>query len=115
LEVDIVTYGVLAMGCKNKNDAKDLIKIIADDGFRYTFSFRDCMYVYSQSVFSVNAEILGTMLAQACCHFNFAYVVYVLNMVKHEEIKPNQIFMDRLKCFNNTIKDLMKKRVSINF
>lgn len=70
---------------------------------------------YFQSIFSVNVEILGTMLAQACCHFNFAYVIYVMNMVKHEEIKPNQIFMNRLKRFNNTIKDLMKKRVSINF
>lgn len=33
--MDIVTFGVLALGCKNKNEAKDLIKIIADNGFRY--------------------------------------------------------------------------------
>lgn len=55
------------------------------------------------------------MLAQACYHLNFAYVIYVMNMVKHEEIKPNQIFMDRLKRFDSTIKDLMKKRVCIVF
>lgn len=61
----------------------------------------------------MNAEILGTMLSQACYHINFAYVIYIMNMMKHEEIKPNQIFMNRLKCFNNTIKDLIKKRVSI--
>jgi len=60
----------------------------------------------------MNAEILGTMLAQACYHFNFAYVIFVMNMVKHEEIKPNQIFMDHLKHFDSTIKDFMKKRVS---
>lgn len=35
-----------------------------------------------------------------------------MNMIKHEEIKPNRIFMDRLIKFDNTIKDLMKKRVS---
>lgn len=35
-----------------------------------------------------------------------------MNMVKHEEIKPNRLFMDRLNRFDNTIKDLMKKRVS---
>ena len=34
-------------------------------------------------------------------------------MVKHEEIKPNKKFMDRLNRFNNTIKDLMKKSVSV--
>ncbi|NP_001153853.1 pentatricopeptide repeat domain 1 [Acyrthosiphon pisum] len=92
LSVDVVTFGVLALGCKNKNEAKDLIKMIADHGFR------------------VNAEVLGTMLAQACYHFNFAYVIYVMNMVKHEEIKPNKKFMDRLNRFDTTIKDLMKKR-----
>lgn len=62
----------------------------------------------------VNAEILGTMFAQACYHFNFAYIIYIMNMVKHEEIKPNKKFMDRLDCFNKTIKDLIKKRVSFN-
>lgn len=35
LGVNIVTFGVLALGCKNKNEAKDLIKMIADHGFRY--------------------------------------------------------------------------------
>lgn len=37
-----------------------------------------------------------------------------MNMVKHEEIKPNKLFMDRLNRFDNTIKDLMEKRVSKN-
>lgn len=35
-----------------------------------------------------------------------------MNMVKYEEIKPNKMFMDRLNCFHNKVKDLMKKRVS---
>lgn len=61
---------------------------------------------------SVNAEILGTMLAQACYHFNFGYVIFVMNVVKYEEIKPNKIFMERLNQFDKTIKNLMKKRVS---
>jgi len=94
MDIDIITFGVLALGCKNKNEAKDLIKNITDHGFR------------------VNAEILGTMLGQACYHFNFGYVTYIMNMVKHEEIKPNRLFMDRLNSFDNKIKDLMKKRKS---
>lgn len=56
--------------------------------------------------------MLGTMLGQACYHFNFGYVIFIMNMIKHEEIKPNKIFMDHLTRFDNTIKDLMKKRVS---
>jgi len=114
--VDIVTFGVLALGCKNKNEAKNLIKIIADHGFRYVCKLLMMfllLFVFSSNL-RVNAEILGTMLAQACYHFNFGYVVYVMNMIKHEEIKPNKIFMDRLIRFDNTIKDLMKKRVSIS-
>lgn len=75
-------------------------------------------YFYSYLCFlsnlRVNAEVLGTMLSQACYHFNFAYVIYVMNMVKHEEIKPNRKFMDRLNRFDTTIKDLMKKRVSVS-
>ncbi|XP_050535202.1 pentatricopeptide repeat-containing protein 1, mitochondrial isoform X2 [Daktulosphaira vitifoliae] len=92
LSVDIVTFGVLALGCKNKFQAKDLIKSMVDHGFR------------------VNAEILGTMLGQACYHYNFGYVIYTMNMIKHEEIKPNNIFMERLKSFDENIKSLMKKR-----
>jgi len=74
------------------------------------------LYVVFNFVFnlSVNAEILGTMLAQACYHFNFGYVIYIMNTVKYEEIKPNKIFMDCLKRFDNTIKELIKKRVSSN-
>lgn len=56
--------------------------------------------------------MLGTMLGQACYHFNFAYIIYIMNIIKHEEIKPNRIFMDRLIRFDNTVKDLMNKRVS---
>lgn len=52
------------------------------------------------------------MLAQACYHFNFGYLIYTMNMVKHEEIKPNKIFMNHLSQFDNTVKDLMKKWVS---
>lgn len=64
----------------------------------------------------MNAEILGTMLAQACYHLNFAYVIYIMNMIKHEEVKPNRTFMNHLSRFDKTIKDLMKKRVSeINY
>lgn len=37
LSVNIVTFGVLALGCKNKNEAKDLVKCVADHGFRYVF------------------------------------------------------------------------------
>lgn len=38
-----------------------------------------------------------------------------MNMVKHEEIKPNRLFMDRLNNFDKKIKDLMKKKVSKSF
>lgn len=51
------------------------------------------------------------MLAQGCYHFNFGYVIYTMNMVKHEEIIPNKIFIDHLSRFDNTIKDFMKKLV----
>ncbi|XP_050440368.1 pentatricopeptide repeat-containing protein 1, mitochondrial [Adelges cooleyi] len=92
LSVDIVTFGVLALGCKNKAEAKDLIKSMTDHGFR------------------VNSEILGTMLGQGCFHFNFGYVIFMLNMIKHEEIKPNKMFMERLNSFEDNIRDLMRKR-----
>lgn len=44
LSVDIVTFGVLALGCKNKNEAKDLIKMIADHGFRYVCSIINIIF-----------------------------------------------------------------------
>lgn len=49
LDVDIVTYGVLALGCKNKKEAKNLIQIIANTGFRYVLIinvFQCCFYLF---------------------------------------------------------------------
>uniref|UniRef100_A0A182WHN6 PROP1-like PPR domain-containing protein n=1 Tax=Anopheles minimus TaxID=112268 RepID=A0A182WHN6_9DIPT len=81
LEPDIVTYGVLALGCQNQEEARSLLKMMAQADVR------------------MNIQILGAMLRQGCARNNFRYVTEVLNIVKRERLKPNEPFLRHLEEF----------------
>ncbi|CAH1108103.1 unnamed protein product [Psylliodes chrysocephalus] len=85
---DLVTYGVLAIGCKNKDEATELIEEM------------------KQKSYSLNAEILGAMLRQACYHFNYWYVLYIMEVCLNEEVQPNKMFMETLHEFHIRSKNL---------
>lgn len=81
LAPDLITYGVLAIGCKFKEDAESLIERITKSGYR------------------LNTEILGAMLYQAYYHTQLEYAIWVLDTNTEWQIKPNKIFMQNLeKC-----------------
>ncbi|XP_035784714.1 pentatricopeptide repeat-containing protein 1, mitochondrial-like [Anopheles albimanus] len=81
LEPDIVTYGVLALGCQTQEEARSLLKMMQDADVR------------------INIEILGAMLRQGCAKQNFRYITEVLNIVKRERLKPNEHFLRHLESF----------------
>ncbi|XP_017773300.1 PREDICTED: pentatricopeptide repeat-containing protein 1, mitochondrial [Nicrophorus vespilloides] len=85
-EPDIITYGVLALGCKNKEEATEFLAYFNQAGLR------------------LNTEILGAMLKQACFHFNFSYIIEILAICTKENIKPNKIFMQHLEDFKKKCK-----------
>ncbi|XP_049298048.1 pentatricopeptide repeat-containing protein 1, mitochondrial [Anopheles funestus] len=81
LEPDIVTYGVLALGCQTQEEARSLLKMM------------------NQADVRINIQILGAMLRQGCARHNFRYVTEVLNIVKRERLKPNEPFLRHLEEF----------------
>ncbi|XP_058125991.1 pentatricopeptide repeat-containing protein 1, mitochondrial [Anopheles ziemanni] len=82
LEPDIVTYGVLALGCQTQEEAKSLLKMMHDADVR------------------MNIQILGAMLRQGCAKKNFRYVTEILNIVRRERLKPNEQFLGHLEAFS---------------
>uniref|UniRef100_A0A182JX20 PROP1-like PPR domain-containing protein n=1 Tax=Anopheles christyi TaxID=43041 RepID=A0A182JX20_9DIPT len=81
LEPDIVTYGVLALGCQTQEEARSLLKMMHEADVR------------------MNIQILGAMLRQGCAKQNFRYITEILNIVKRERLKPNEPFLRHLEEF----------------
>uniref|UniRef100_A0A182PJT2 PROP1-like PPR domain-containing protein n=1 Tax=Anopheles epiroticus TaxID=199890 RepID=A0A182PJT2_9DIPT len=81
LEPDIVTYGVLALGCQTQDEARSLLKMMHAADVR------------------MNIQILGAMLRQGCAKQNFRYVTEILQIVKRERLKPNEPFLRHLEEF----------------
>nr|CAI5834711.1 unnamed protein product [Callosobruchus analis] len=91
---NLITYGVLSLGCKTKEEAAELIE-----------AMKACNY-------RLNAEILGTMLKQGCYHVNFKYVMYIMDLCESEEVRPNKKFIETLEEFKKRCRDLEKSKVS---
>ncbi|KAJ3661805.1 hypothetical protein Zmor_006187 [Zophobas morio] len=85
---DLITFGVLSLGCKTKDEALQLLDQMKEHSYR------------------LNTEILGAMLHQACHHKNFAYVLEIMEISLRENIKPNKIFMQCLQDFKKICKKI---------
>lgn len=81
LKPDIITYGVLAMTCQSKFEARDLLDDISGARFRG------------------NAEIMGAMLNVACKKISFGYVLLIMEEILNEDIEPNKYFYTTLENF----------------
>ncbi|XP_055628056.1 pentatricopeptide repeat-containing protein 1, mitochondrial [Toxorhynchites rutilus septentrionalis] len=90
LEPDIVTYGVLALGCQIPEEAHALLEEMDDAGIR------------------TNIQILGAMLRQGTAKQNFRYVITILDIVKQNRFKPNEQFLRHLDAFNKKCESITK-------
>ena len=60
----------------------------------------------------MNSEILGAMLRQGCCHFNFEYVLAIMETVIEEEVQPSEKFLDNLENFHKDCQRKIRNQVS---
>uniref|UniRef100_A0A1A9X0I1 PPR_long domain-containing protein n=1 Tax=Glossina brevipalpis TaxID=37001 RepID=A0A1A9X0I1_9MUSC len=81
LRPDIVTYGVLALGCTTVDSSRELLQEMKNNGIR------------------MNIEILGAMLRQGCAHKSFPYICEIIQISLDEHVKPNYIFLRHLDNF----------------
>lgn len=59
--------------------------------------------------FRVNIEILGTLLRQGTAHNQFDYVIYIMNIVREENLKVNEVFVKHLEAFNDKCANSLEK------
>lgn len=78
---DIVTYGVLALGCRTQDEARELIAEMKSKEIR------------------MNAQILGAMLRQGCAQKTFPYICEILQISLDENVPPNESFLRHLDKF----------------
>ena len=60
----------------------------------------------------MNSEILGAMLRQGCCHFNFEYVLAIMETVIEEEVQPSEKFLEHLENFHKVCQMKIRNKVS---
>jgi hypothetical protein len=60
----------------------------------------------------MNSEILGAMLRQGCCHFNFEYVLAIMETVIEEEVQPSEKFLEHLENFHKVCQRKIRNKVS---
>ncbi|EDV96305.1 pentatricopeptide repeat-containing protein 1, mitochondrial [Drosophila grimshawi] len=82
LQPDIVTYGVLALGCRSQDQARELLQQMQAAGIR------------------MNMPILGAMLRQGCAQKSFAYINEIMQLSLEESIQPNEAFLRHLHNFH---------------
>ncbi|KAI8129541.1 mitochondrial, Pentatricopeptide repeat-containing protein 1 [Lucilia cuprina] len=78
---DIVTYGVLALGCTTVESSRELLEQMRHNSIR------------------MNIQILGAMLRQGCAQKSFPYICEIMQISLDENIKPNEIFLRHLNNF----------------
>ncbi|XP_045766207.1 pentatricopeptide repeat-containing protein 1, mitochondrial [Maniola jurtina] len=96
IKVNIMTYGVLALGCKTKEKAEKLLNEM------------------NEKQFKVNIEILGTLMKNATYQMQFGYILYVMDIVKKENIRVNEAFIKHLEIFNDRCLKIIQKNEKEN-
>lgn len=81
LDPDIVTYGVLSLGCQSEQEARALIQEMDEKGIK------------------MNIKILGAMLKAGCVKKNFNYIMEVLHIIKDLKLKPSDRIIEMLAIF----------------
>ena len=70
------------------------------------------MSQYMHNFHRMNSEILGAMLRQGCCHFNFEYVLAIMETVIEEEVQPSEKFLEHLENFQKICQRKIRNKVS---
>lgn len=91
LKANIMTYGVLAMTCNTREKAEQLLTEMKDNQLK------------------VNIEILGTLLRNGTSKMQFGYVLYIMDVVKQERLRVNDVFIRHLEVFNDKCVKIIEK------
>ncbi|XP_046404393.1 pentatricopeptide repeat-containing protein 1, mitochondrial [Ischnura elegans] len=91
LTPNIMTFGILAMGCKNKNETKAFVSDVKGAGFR------------------LNAEIMGSLIRSACRRWEIFHVMELMDLCIKEEVRANARLLQHLQEFKDQIRNAVKE------
>ncbi|XP_032663276.1 pentatricopeptide repeat-containing protein 1, mitochondrial isoform X2 [Odontomachus brunneus] len=92
LAPNVMTFGVLALGCQEYNDAREFLAGIEAFGYK------------------PNVVIMGTLIRTACFNKNLGYVLFMMEYMKENRIKPNTKIIQMLVEFSNNMQKLRKPK-----
>ncbi|XP_071858849.1 pentatricopeptide repeat-containing protein 1, mitochondrial isoform X2 [Bombus fervidus] len=87
---NIITFGVLAIGCKMYKDGRELLEQMDTIGY------------------APNYVILETLIFNACSVKKFTYVLYLMDYILKNRIEPSQQILSTLKKFDELILQIIK-------
>ncbi|XP_041987559.1 pentatricopeptide repeat-containing protein 1, mitochondrial [Aricia agestis] len=96
LKLNIMTYGILALTCKDRKQAEELLNEMKEKQLK------------------LNIEILGTLLQNATHDMQFGYILFVMSLVKQDNLRVNGVFLKHLEKFNNKCLSILEKNKQNN-
>lgn len=91
---NIVTFGVLAIGCIRCKDGLELLEQIDTIGY------------------APNFKILETLFYNACYYKNFIYVLHLMKYILHNNITPTTNILNILEKFDELVLEIIKNKVN---
>ncbi|XP_072763102.1 pentatricopeptide repeat-containing protein 1, mitochondrial isoform X2 [Anoplolepis gracilipes] len=90
LSPNVMTFGVLALGCQNCKHAEEFLRGIEAFGY------------------SPNTVIMSTLIHKACQNKNLEYLLFVMNYMLENRMRPNEQAVTEVKEFSKTLSDIKK-------
>ncbi|KAL6424424.1 hypothetical protein ACFW04_009890 [Cataglyphis niger] len=90
LSPNVMTFGVLALGCQEHREAKEFLEGMEAFGYR------------------PNNIIMNTLIHTACHKKNFEYLLYIMNYMLKNEIKPNTQAIEEVEKFSKELPNIKK-------
>ncbi|XP_033366964.1 pentatricopeptide repeat-containing protein 1, mitochondrial [Bombus vosnesenskii] len=87
---NIVTFGVLAIGCRMHKDGRELLEQMETIGY------------------APNYMILETLIFNACSVRNFTYVLYLMKYISENRIEPSQQILNILEKFDELMLQIIR-------
>lgn len=93
LSPNVMTFGVLALGCQERREVEEFLKGMEAFGYK------------------PNTIIMSTLIHTACHKKNFEYLLYVMIYMMKNEMRPNTQAVEEVEKFSKELSNIKKPTV----
>lgn len=91
---NIITFGVLAIGCIRCRDGIELLEQMSTIGY------------------IPNCKILETLFLNACRYNNYVYIYHLMEYILHNNITPSEKILNILEKFDELVLGMLENEVN---